>query len=155
MKKIEKNNVKVESKNSIFKYYKDKMLRKHLIIYIICMIIFGITFAYCLNTFNATTFLQSIGETVKISRVIIEFFVFLILSILLGFIPKLRLSIVCIIYSTRLASYVANILFMRTYNKIFVTVIAIISLFIISFAITIGMNMSKNIANRRKYESKK
>ena len=61
----------------------------------------------------------------------------------------------CMIYSTRLASYVANILFMSTYNKILVTVVAIISLFIISFTITIGMNMSKNITNRRKNESKK
>lgn len=150
---MKKNEIK--DKKSFLTYYKDSMLRKHLIIYIICMVIFGITFTYCLNSFNATTFLQSIGETVKFSRVIIEFIIFFILSIVLGFIPKIRLSVICIIYSTRLASYVANILFMRTYNKILVTVIAIISLFIISFTIAVGMNMSKNITNRRKNESKK
>lgn len=148
-------NIKSKNKNLVLKYYKENMLRKHLIIYIICMIVFGITFAYCLNNLGATTFLESIGHTVKFSTIIIEFFVFLILSVLLGFIPKIRLSVMCMIYSTRLASYVANILFMSTYNKILVTVVAIISLFIISFTITIGMNMSKNITNRRKNESKK
>ncbi|MDD3303704.1 MAG: hypothetical protein PHP54_02185 [Clostridia bacterium] len=143
MKNETVESVKKRGFKESMRFYKNHMLRKHLTIYIICMVLFAITFAFCLNNFNATSFLQSIGETAKISTILLEFVVFLVLSLVLGFIPRIKASLICILYASRLASYVANILFMRTYNKIFVTILAIISLLIMSFTITIGMNMSK------------
>ena len=127
-------------KNS-WKYYKKNMLRKHFVLYIISLILFVTVFVYSLSTYDAKYFLENVGNVARINKIMSEFIFFTVMSIMLGFLPFIRASVVSIVYAARLSSYICNLLFMRTYDKTLVSIIAVIMLLILTFSITIGINL--------------
>ncbi len=145
-KNVKKNNIF----SNILKYYKENMFRKHFLLYIISLIIFASIFIYSLSTYDAKMFLENVGNVVGISTILKEFIFFTLISIVLGFIPYLHLSIISIVYAARLSSYICNLLFMRTYDKTFVSIVSVFMLLILTFAITIGINICKLITKKVK-----
>ena len=86
-------------------------------------------------------FLENVGNVARINKIMSEFIFFTVMSIVFGFLPFIRASVVSIVYAARLSSYICNLLFMRTYDKTLVSIIAVIMLLILTFSITIGINL--------------
>lgn len=141
-----------KKKNPLIKalcYYKNHMLKRQVVLYIISLVIFGIMFTYCLNQLDPNTFLKQVASVAGYQVILAEFGVFVLLALVLGMIPYIYASVISLLYASRLASYLTNLLYARNEkNVIMVTIIAVLLLLVLSFAMTTGMQLCRSITSK-------
>lgn len=147
-----KEEKKEGKKNSIIRalcFYKNNMLKRQIVVFILSLVIFGIMFTFCLNQLDPNTFLKQVASVAGYQVILAEFGIFVLLALVLGMIPYLYASVISLLYASRLASYLTNLLYARNEkNVIMVTMIAVLLLLVLSFAITTGMQMCRYITQK-------
>lgn len=156
-----KNNFQIFFSN-YYTFYKENIKKKHIVVFVICLCIFFITFATCMSKITSSpdiaTLIKNSEETQQNSASIISI-IFkqnipsVFVTMLAGIVPYVYIPVVGIgyayIYAVNIIEYFAT--FSHTGNVIFMTIGAIINLVAISYAVATGMHYCKLVTKKQKY----
>lgn len=152
-KKIEDVVTQKEESSNFFKYYKNELMRKNLLFYILALVIFFITFTIALNGIDFKDKFLGMHDNFNINTLIIEGALVTVVSVVIGVIPYANLSVLGILYSFKFAFNIVNMFYTSTTNKMLLSILIIVELFTICFAATLGNKIcdwtTSVIKNRR------
>ncbi len=157
-KKEEKNMFVLQLKE-YFSYYNKNYKKKHMIFYIISLILFFIFLSIFISSIDVTAQLQNISESVEqfnvniLNTILKEDIPISFLIIFAGITPFIHLPIIGFLYPYILAGNIANLFTISSHyaNLIFMTVGSVIKIFAVSLAIVAGFDYCSYSSKKFRY----
>lgn len=167
IKKRKENNKKKNYPNFIIeflKFYNDNLRKKHIIVYIISLIILFIFLAMFISSIDVTTSIETLAENAQASvskttvfdEIIKQTIPSVFLVIFAGITPFVYLSVIGFYYPYLLASDIASafLITSQTGSLVFMTIGAIIQLFAISLAMVAGFHYCSISSKKYRYSQR-
>lgn len=158
LQRKKKESLEKKRKNSniiqYLKAYQERMLKKHLLIFVLGLVIFLIAFSIGMSVidFNAP-FSTDITVLANIKLLHYGFLLALVASFLLAMIPFIKkLSILTIFYTYYLGFLIANMFYLPTCNQSLLSISVVLTVFTLSLAIVFSFEISERV--RDKFQKK-
>ena len=167
-KKTQKsNNVVVNFFKDYFDFYKENFRKKHIIVYVLSLVIFFIFLAMFISSIDVTTSIETLSKTAEVSKssTIVDIFktigkqtlpsIFLV--IFAGITPFIYLSVLGFAYPYVLALNISSTFLVNphSYNAITMSIGAIIQIFAISLAMVAGFYYCGFSSKRFRYSQRR